>query len=475
VSDLKLPHLFKPRHYQREAWLAMRRYKRAYWVWHRRSGKDTAAWNYMIYQAVVERPGTYYYLLPTYAQAKKTIWDGIGRHDDNTSVPMRAHIPAELLVTKPHETEMKITVKSRDGKHSIIQLIGTDNFDSVMGTNPVGLVASEYSLQNPKAWDYMSPILAENDGWAIFVTTPRGHNHAWKLWQNVTKPSNADVWYTSLLTVRDTRRLNGEPVITAEAIDRERAEGRDEETIQQEYYCSFEGSMRGAYYASWLDAARKDGRIGKVPYEPLLPVYTAWDIGVGDATAIWFYQMYGKEIRFIDTYDTEGEGLPHFAKYLQNLPYVYAPYHLAPHDIKVKEFGTGKTRIDMARQLGIRFRIAPKLDIEEGIEAVRGEFPKYWFDQEKCDRGLTGGLTALATYRKLYDEARSEFKREPYHDWSSHYADAIRTRATGHRDQQRPSEGPRVHSKFDVFDYDHEIVGMNSRRTVKTDFDPHEA
>src|SRR5687768_12893465 len=214
-SSLEIPFHFKPRSYQAEFFKAMTTGKRrACLVWHRRAGKDKTVINYTVTQ-MVQRKGIYFYFFPTYAQGKKILWDGIGKD----GFKFLHHFPQELLFCEPNQTEMKITFKdpadaSQPG--SIFQIIGTDNMDSVVGTNPVGCVFSEYALQNPKAWDFVRPILKENGGWAVFVYTPRGKNHGWRLWDAARRKENQARWYTSILTVDDTKRdapsENGKPI-----------------------------------------------------------------------------------------------------------------------------------------------------------------------------------------------------------------------------------------------------------------------
>lgn len=385
-------------------------------MWHRRSGKDKSDLNFTISKMYPEnngRIGTYFHLFPTYAQAKKVIWDGIDKEGNK----VMDHFPPPLVADK-NETELQVTLTNG----SIYQLIGTDKIDSIVGTNPVGCVFSEYALQNPKAWDLLRPILLENGGWASFNYTPRGNNHGKQLYEMAKENPN---WYCSLLTVDDTRKDDGSPVITPEMIQGERDEGMAEELIQQEYYCSFEGYQLGSYYSKQMLAAQKEGRISDVPWDPRVPVITLWDIGIGDTTAIWFVQRIGQRINVIDYYETSGEGVAYYAKFLKEKPYVYAR-HYWPHDGRNREFGTGMVRRDVGENLSLYpIDIVPRGDVDEGIEAVRNLLARCWFDQTKCWQGLN----ALKSYAKEWDVDRREFKNKPHHDWSSHGADALRTGA----------------------------------------------
>lgn len=290
--------------------------------------------------------------------------------------------------------------------------------NSLMGTNPRGVVFSEYALQDPRAYQYIRPILTANKGWALFISTPRGKNHLWTLAQLAQQSPE---WFYYKLSVEDTHH------IPLEEIEKERREGlMSEDMIQQEYYTSFEMGVEGAYYSKYIDQAKREQRIGDVPWENGFKVHTAWDLGVRDSTCIIFFQSIGQTIRIIDCYENSKEGLEHYVEVLQNKPYVYGT-HIAPHDIRVKEWGSGLTRIEKARQLGIKFTIADDIDIPDGIEAVRSLLGKVWFDEKKT--GLL--IKALENYRQEYDVKKKVYKRTPLHDWSSHFSDAMRYLAIG--------------------------------------------
>ena len=398
---MSLPYNFKARSYQIKVLESMDsgKIKRGVCVWHRRSGKDKTFLNFMI-KKLNERVGVYFYFFPTYAQGKKILWDG----RDRDGFPYMGHFPDEMIKRRNNQD---LLLELTNG--SIFQIIGTDKIDGIVGTNPIGCIFSEYSLQDPLAWKFIRPILKENGGWGLFNFTPRGNNHAKKLYDMALKNNN---WFCEKLTVDDTKRVDGSPVYSKQDIQDERDEGVDEDFIQQEYYCSFSGCIQGNYYSKWLDIAEREGRICNVPYDPLIEVETSWDIGVGDATGIWFIQRVGLEIRFIDYYEATGEGLPYYIKVLREKPYVYSN-HYAPHDIAVREFSTGKSRRDSALELGINFITVPKLPIDDGISAIRNILPMCWFDKIKCSQGLE----ALNSYHKEYDEDRKEFKNKPHHDW----------------------------------------------------------
>ena len=402
-KEITIPYKFTPRDYQIPLISCIDRgYKRAVCIFHRRAGKDKTLIN-LITKEALKRVGVYYYLFPTYKQGRKIIWQGI----DKAGMKFTDHIPEEI---RKRTNDQEMMIELRNG--SIIQIIGTDDIDRIVGTNPVGCVFSEYSLQNPKAWDLLRPILAENEGWAVFNYTPRGKNHGYELYEMA---KNNPKWFAQILTVDDTK------AISQEAIEEERLAGMDEDLIQQEFYCSFEAAIQGAYYAKQINKANEDGRITNVPYVENLPVYTVWDLGVGDSTAIWFVQLVNQEIRIIDYYEAQGEGLPYYAKVLDEKGYKYGG-HYAPHDIQVREMGSGLSRLETARSLGINFQVVKNISIDDGINAARTIFNRCWFDKEKTKQGVN----CLVNYHKEYDEKRKEYKNIPYHDWSSHGADAFR-------------------------------------------------
>jgi len=396
---------FKPRFYQLPLLDAIENkgYKRVFAVMPRRSGKDITAFNICIRQCL-SKVCVVYYIFPTYSQAKKVIWDSITTDGER----ILDFIPEQLIQSK-NSQEMKIWFKNG----SLLQLVGSDSYDSLMGTNPIGCVFSEYALQDPQAFKYLSPILRANGGWAIFLTTPRGKNHAWELFKLAQSAPN---WFCYRLTLDDTQH------VSLSEIDDERRLGLiSEDLIQQEYYCSFEMGVEGAYYSKYIDSLRFKNQIGPVPWNPSHKVHTAWDLGVRDNTSIIFYQTFGQSINIIDYYEKNKEGLEHYIQVLQSKPYTYGK-HIAPHDIAVREFGSGITRLDKARQLGINFTISNDASLMDGIEQVRSNLPRMWFDDVRCSKLVT----ALENYRQEYDSKKKVYKAHPLHDYYSHAADAMR-------------------------------------------------
>lgn len=467
-QTVNLEFRYQPREYQLPFQMAFPYVKkRACLIWHRRGGKDLSIFNKLWTCALQDTPGAYYYFFPTYAQGKKILWDG----RDKAGVKYRDYIPAGAIAVDPvtkrpkvNETEMQIELYNG----SIIQIIGTDKLNSIVGTNPLGVVFSEYSLQNPRAWDFVRPILRENGGWAAFATTPRGRNHAYRLY-NMARQNPA--WFCQLLTVNDTKRPDGTPVISPSMIDEDRAEGMDEDMVQQEYYCSFEGSVHGSYFGRLLSAARANGRVGDFVWNKALPVYTAWDIGIGDAAVCIFYQRVGPYLHIIDVEEESGLGVEDWADKVYAKPYGYG-WHYGPHDLAKREFGSGKTIKAMASKAGLHFGIVPRItDKEDAIAAVRKIFPRLRFHQKTCEDKLFGRFSigdegedrsgghsfmdAVAFYHKEWDEDNECFKDAPAHDWSSHPVDALMTLACAEKDSGTQRIQTRVEARFDPLSTEH--------------------
>lgn len=402
--EITLPNNWNPRDHQLPLWHYLETGgRRAVAVWNRRAGKDSTAINWTAVTAH-KRIGTYWHMLPTATQGRLVVWEGKDR--EGRRIIDQAFPPA--IREGERNDQMRIELKCG----SAWQVVGSDNYDRLVGANPVGVVFSEWALTDPRAWDYVRPILAENGGWALFIYTPRGKNHGFDMYEMARHNPE---WYCKLLTNDDTKTYS------VEQINSERSSGMSEAAIAQEIYCSFEAANEGAYYGKQMEQAERDGRVTKVPYQTGIAVDTWWDLGIGDSTSIWFSQRTGLETHLIDHYEASGEGLAHYAKVLQDKGYVYGT-HWFPHDVEARELGTGKSRLDVLGGLGIRGRVAPKLAVEDGVEAVRNLLPNCWFDQDKCKYGLK----ALKSYHKDWDEKRQSFQSNPVHDWSSHAADAFR-------------------------------------------------
>lgn len=417
-QEIIIPHNYKPRPYQMGLWDAMinDKKKRAIYVWHRRAGKDLLALNRILYSAMFEAVGTYWHIFPSYAQGAKSVW----QETNSEGRKYIDYIPQELIAKK-NEKELKITLKNG----SIYQIVGSDNPDSLRGAGIKGAVFSEYAEQDPRAWGTIQPMLLENNGWAMFNFTPKGQNHAYELFKMAQKMP--EVWHSEIKTAEETG------VFTQEQLEQVKAEilseGKTLDFFNQEFLCSFNNPIEGAYYSKIIDDIDKQGRIGNYPYNPALPVYTFWDLGVGDATTIWFAQFIGDEVRIIDYIEDNNRGMNTYIKEAKDKPYIYEQ-HYAPHDIQIREFTNGKSRLETALELGLRFMIAPKLSIEDGIDAVRAILPKCFFNEATTRRGL---LT-IKNYKKEFDNKNNTFKLQPKHDWASHGADAFRYLAVSYRE-----------------------------------------
>ena len=419
-KKIEMPHEWNPYNYQIDLWNYLDEGgRRAVVVWHRRCGKDSTALNYTATEAI-EKVGVYWHMLPTQKQARKVIWDGIDRAGRRI---LEQAFPKDIVKSKRIQ-EMQMELKNG----SIWQLCGSDNFDSLMGANPVGVVFSEWSLCNPAAWNYIRPILAENGGWALFIYTPRGKNHGFTMAEMARKNKK---WFYSKLTVEDTRRTDGSPIITLDAIQEDREAGMSEDMIQQEYYCSFEVAIPGAYFAQEIATARADDRICFIPVEKHLKTFTFWDLGIskGNAMVIWWVQVLGQEIRVINHHEAEGKGMSYFIGEVDSFARAHDityERHYAPHDIGVRDMMTMKTREQTAREMGIIFTKVPRTtNLNDSIEATRKIFSRCWFDETRCENGIS----ALASYHRVYDEKKDVYKDQPEHDWASNSADAFRQMA----------------------------------------------
>lgn len=398
-----------------------------YQIWHRRSGKDKVNMADVVPSRLIQDSCLVKYVLPTLVMGRDNIWEGIGKD----GFRFMDHIPSEIRIGKPNDTRMTVRTQNAAGGESVFQVAGTNNPDSLRGGNPRLYVFSEWAEHDPYAWDVVEPILRENDGLGIFNTTPKGDNHARGTYEFA---KDHPLWWVQKLTVEDTKIFTADQMkqIREDAIRRFESQGRSEAEanayIEQEYYCSFDSPVIGSYYGAAISKAERDNRITTVSVDQSLPVHTAWDLGMDDSTTIWMFQVAGSEMRFVDYYENSGEGLAHYAHILQQRGYVFGK-HYAPHDIAVRELGTGKSRLEIARSLGIRFEVASGLDLEDGINATRLMLANCWFDKDKCYRGIQG----LKNYKKDWDEKNMVFRSQPLHNWASHPADALRTCAVGYK------------------------------------------
>lgn len=463
ARKVRIPARFQPRSYQADVFSAHQAgFKYLLALWHRRAGKDKTFLAMMI-QEMMNVPAVYYYAYPTLAQARKVLWDSI----DDQGNRFLSEFPPEMIKGKPSESEMQIVTHSAGGKESIFQLVGTDgkNIDRLMSANPRIVVFSEYAIQDPRAFDYVSPILRQNKGHAWFPYTPRGANHGSDLYHNaIADPEN---WWVSKLDVTMTRRdapgEDGSLVITPEDIAFERRRGMSEEKIATEYYVDLDAPVPGSYFGEAFRAAAADKRIGLFPWDRDLPVYTAWDLGVDDETAIWFFQFNHGMWRWIDYYANTDKGAEHYFQVVKNTPaasnskYVYQQ-HFGPHDLQVRDWSVGteaKTRAQVMADLNGGkpfFTIVPTragalkgLDADD-IQAVRSAIGKSVFNEGPVKNGLNG----LKSYQRVYDDAKRTFVNQPLHNWAEHPTSAFRMGVKGIRD----------------------FRGVNVQTRAETDFNP---
>jgi len=369
-------------------------------VCHRRFGKTVFSINHMIKEAVKDlgkgkKNPRYAYLAPLFRQAKSVAWDMLKEYTQN------------FPDVKYNESELRA-----DFLGARIQLYGADNPDTLRGLYLDGVILDEYAQMNPKMFsEVIRPALSDRKGWAIFIGTPKGKNNFYDIYHSAPTKKK---WKTFIYKASQTGILDDEELEMAR-------QDMAEAEYEQEYECSWSAALQGAYYAKEIEKAYEEERITKVPYEPTKQVETWWDIGVSDSTSIWFAQRIGQAIHIIDYYENNGEGLPHYIDILNQRGYRYGA-HIAPHDIEVREFSTGKSRKDLAYSLGINFQVAPRLSVMDGIDQVRGMIPKCWWDEGKCQKGIE----ALLQYRSSYDQKKKIWSSKPLHDWTSHASDAFR-------------------------------------------------
>jgi len=425
--NISLPNNWKPRPYQVPLWNHLvTGGKRASVAWPRRHGKDDTMlhWNAL---SAFKRKGNYWYMLPEYNQCRKAIWDAINPHTGLKRIDEA--FPQEIR-SKTLSQEMKIEFLNG----STWQLMGSDNYNALVGSPPIGLTFSEYALSNPSSWGFLRPIMLENGGWAIFNSTPRGKNHFYKL-MNMAQES--DSWFSQILTNDKTHLFTQEQL--KEELDELIAE--HDETYGtslwlQEYFCSFDAALPGAIWAESMAKVSSEGRIKSVPHTPGYPVHSAWDLGFDDDTAIWFYQVIKEEVRIIDCFAINFKDPDYFAEGVllpkKNLGWRMGVNWL-PHDAFAKKQGMGGKTIrqqfvDLRDQMidahnydiGTFARV-PNVSKKDGIDAARKTFKRCVFDAS-----VEEATESLKAYRRKYDEEKKIFSNEPVHDWSSHYADAFR-------------------------------------------------
>ena len=403
-SDARSVEIVIP-YYPRDVWKGFhnsdKRWRVA--VAHRRAGKTVAFANEAIRGALTcTLPSPRFgYVAPYLSQAKAIAWDYVKRYC--------APIPG----VKFNEAELRADLPN-GGR---VRLFGADNPDALRGLYFDGIILDEFGDMDPRVWtEVIRPALSDRKGWAAFAGTPRGKNEFYNIAQRAKKDDGWELW---TLKASETGLLSPEELADARA-------ALDEAAYNREYECDFEASVEGAYYAKEMARVEADKRITRVPYEPTVKVDTWWDLGIDDATAIWFVQDVGQERRVIDYLEVSGEGLTQIVKRLDAKDYRWGR-HVLPHDAEARELGTGVSRVETLEKLGLRnIEVVPQQDVADGINAVRLMLPKVWIDADKCERGIE----ALKQYRREWDGKRQVWRERPLHDWTSHAADAFRYGAT---------------------------------------------
>jgi len=401
---------FKPRPYQLKSCLAFEegKFRKFIDIEPRRAGKDFKWWNLIIRESF-RRPGLYLYCLPTFSQARSVIWEG----KSNTGSNFIDAIPPQLIRKIRNDT-MTIHLTN----DSIIRLVGSDSYNtSIIGSNPVGIVFSEYALCDENAYKLAAmPIMKANNGFVALISTPRGKNHLFELYQIAT---NSPDWFTEFLTIDDTGH------ISADEVRKEIESGEiSEDLALQEYYCSFEMGQEGSYYAKYIDKMRLRGQIGTVSWEPYHKVYTSWDLGIKDPSVIIFFQVIGETVRIFDYYEAADKPMSHFAQVIAQKEadgYIFGK-HFPPHDIMQRESARGLTKRELYAELGVKFTEPIYIEIDDGIELVRKTLSRIWIDEVKCKKLIK----ALEGYREEFDIKRKVYKGKPRHDHWSHACDAMR-------------------------------------------------
>ena len=379
-------------------------------VAHRRLGKTVAAINHIIRKAVEcqkEAP-RYAYIAPTYTQAKRIAWDYLVKY-------------TEVLEAKQNITELRVDFWNRR-----IQLAGSDNPDSLRGQYFDGVILDEYADQNPRIWsEIIRPALADRRGWALFLGTPKGANHFKDMRD---RAEVEDGWKLLEFKASETG------ILAPDELAQARRE-MGEEKYLQEFECSFTAAVEGSYYGGVLNDLDGLGRLVDIPRDDLCRTFTAWDLGVGDSTAIWVAQVTGQEVRLIDFVENHGVGLDWYVNWLRDRKWQTAE-HILPHDVQVRELTTGKSRKEVLEDAGLSITVAPRLSIDDGIQAARRMLSRCWFNMPTVRQGYD----ALANYRREWDDKRSVFYDKPLHDWASHASDAFRYLATGMQDKTTASD-----------------------------------
>jgi len=425
-NKITIPHNFVPYYWQIPSYNMLKDgYKRGIWVDHRRSGKDTRTFNMCIEEMWAE-PGLYFAVYPTLKQGRKVLWEG---YTNTGQTFFDAYLPRGLLYREQNNTDMKFQMYTKGNRGlSMFQIIGTENnrYEAMRGTNPRVVFFIEFARQHPGAWDVVRPILMNNNGFAIFQSTPNGQNHLYDLWQNTIGNEN---WFNCLHTIDDTYDHEGRRLITHAQVQEEIESGMPEDFARQEFWCDFRQGVEGTYIGKLMQELEDNDRIEDLPYDPTYLVNTYWDLGIRkDSMAVWFIQQVGQEVRFIDFEEATGMTFTYWARVLQEKGYLYGK-HYAPFDIKNREMigkeEAAKSRIAHAKDVGIIFTTAPVASFENGILTLRGLLGLCRFDENKCEKGIKH----LKLWGKVWNSREQRYTERERDDEHTHAGSAARLAA----------------------------------------------
>ena len=400
--QIRIP--YTPRKFQNYLHQRIRDYRWSVLVCHRRFGKTVCMINHLLMAALTSKVSNprYAYIAPTFKQAKSIAWDYIKQFTHK--------IPG----VKFNETELRVDLPNK----ARITLLGSENCDGLRGIYLDGCVIDEYANVNDRLFpEIIRPALSDRKGFCIFIGTPQGmNNNFYELFQHA---KGADDWFYFKAKASETKVVDQDELTKAKEV-------MGENKFKQEFECDWIANIEGSIYGKTLAKIENQRQITRVPYDPSLPVNTAWDLGVSDHSAIIFFQQLGRSINIIDYHEERGQGMPHFIELVKNKEYIYKD-HFAPHDIEVTDFSNGKTRREVAYQLGIRFKVVPKLPLEDGIHATTMTLPRCWIDVDHCKKLID----ALRHYHRKYLDKNRMFRSKPVHDWSAHACDALRYMSIG--------------------------------------------
>ena len=413
--QIRIP--YTPRKFQNYLHQRIKDYRWSVLVCHRRFGKTVCMINHLLMAALTSKVSNprYAYIAPTFKQAKSIAWDYIKQFTHK--------IPG----VKFNETELRVDLPNK----ARITLLGSENCDGLRGIYLDGCVIDEYANVNDRLFpEIIRPALSDRKGFCIFIGTPQGmNNNFYELFQHA---KGADDWFYFKAKASETKVVDQDELTKAKEV-------MGENKFKQEFECDWIANIEGSIYGKTLAKIENQRQITRVPYDPSLPVNTAWDLGVSDHSAIIFFQQLGRSINIIDYHEERGQGMPHFIELVKNKEYIYKD-HFAPHDIEVTDFSNGKTRREVAYQLGIRFKVVPKLPLEDGIHATTMTLPRCWIDVDHCKKLID----ALRHYHRKYLDKNRMFRSKPVHDWSSHACDALRYMSIGLTEISNRQTAPQV-------------------------------